>query len=67
MIRSVVGAKGEQRNGSFVMTEPRSVFYIPEDREVIVYFEWEGPKGNHHCEGMVKGPSGQFATMTSFE
>jgi len=32
-----------------------------------VYFEWEGPKGNHHCEGMVKGPSGQFATMTSFE
>jgi hypothetical protein len=67
MIRSVVGAKGEQRNGSFVMTEPRSVFYIPEDREVIVYFEWEGPKGNHRCEGMVKRPSGQFATMTSFE
>jgi hypothetical protein len=45
----------------------KKCFYIPEDREVIVYFEWEGPKGNHHCEGMVKGPSGQFATMTSFE
>jgi len=67
LIRFVVGAKGEQRDGSFVMTEPRSVFYIPEDREVIVYFEWEGAKGSHHCEGMVKGPSGQFATMTSFE
>jgi hypothetical protein len=57
----VVGAKGEQRDGSFVMTELRSVFYIPEDREVIVVFEWEGAKGNHHCEGMMKGPSGQFA------
>ena len=67
LIRSVVGAKGEQRNGSFVMTDPRSTFYVPEDREVIVYFEWEGPKGNHHCEGTVKGPSGQFATMSSFD
>ncbi len=67
VVRSMVGAKGEQRNGSFVMTEPRSVFYVPDDREVIVYFEWEGAKGIHHCEGNVRGPSGQFATMSSFD
>jgi Trypsin-like peptidase domain len=67
LIRSVIGAKGEQRNGTFVMTEPRSIFYVPEDREVIVYFEWEGARGIHHCEGSVRGPSGQFATMSSFE
>jgi len=67
VVRSLVGAKGEQRNGTFVMTEPRSVFYVPEDREVIVYFEWEGAKGVHHCEGNVRGPSGQFATMSSFD
>jgi len=66
-VRSMVGAKGEQRNGTFVMTEPRSVFYVPEDREVIVYFEWEGSKGVHHCEGNVRGPNGQFATMSSFD
>ena len=66
-VRSVVGAKGEQRNGTFVMTEPRSVFYVPEDREVIVYFEWEGAKGIHHCEGNVRGPEGEFATMSSFD
>jgi len=54
LVRSVEGAKGEQRNGSFVMTEPRSTFYVPEDREVIVYFEWEGIKGVHHCEGSVR-------------
>ncbi len=66
LVRSVVGAKGEERNGSFVMTEPRTVFYVPEDRELIVYFEWEGAKGTHHCEGSVRGPGGQFATMSSF-
>ena len=66
LLRSVVGAKGEQRGGNFVMTEPRSVFYVPDDREVIVYFEWEGARGMHHCEGSVKGPNGQFATMSSF-
>ncbi|HTZ32115.1 MAG TPA: serine protease [Methylomirabilota bacterium] len=67
MVRSVVGAKGEARNGSFVMTEPRSTFYVPDDREVIVYFEWEGTKGVHHCEGNVRGPNNEFASMSSFD
>jgi hypothetical protein len=60
LIRATLGAKGEPRNGSFVMTEPRSTFYIPDDREVIVYFEWEGSKGTHHCEGSVHGPHDRF-------
>lgn len=37
---SVAEAKSEQRNGSFVMTEARSTFYVPDDHEVIDYFEW---------------------------
>jgi Trypsin-like peptidase domain len=67
LVRAVVGAKGEQRNGSFVMTEPRSTFYVPDDREVVVYFVWEGVVGKHHCEGTVRGPNGQFANMSSFD
>lgn len=67
LIRGVAGAKGEQRNGGFVMTEPRSTFYVPDDREVIVYFVWEGVIGKHHCEGTVRGPNGQFANMSSFD
>ena len=67
LIRGVVGAKGEQRNGSFVMTEPRNTFYVPDDREVVVYFVWEGLAGKHHCEGTVRGPNGQFANMSSFD
>jgi S1-C subfamily serine protease len=67
LVRAVVGAKGESRNGGFVMTEARSVFYAPEDREVIVYFEWEGAKGVHDCEGSVHGPGGELANMSSFD
>jgi len=66
LVRAVVGAKGEQREGTFVMTDPRSTFYVPDDREVIVYFVWQGALGTHHCEGSVRGPDGQFATMSSF-
>jgi hypothetical protein len=67
VVRSVVGARGEARNGTFVMTEPRTTFYVPDDREVIVYFEWEGAKGVHHCEGSVRGPNNEFSTMSSFD
>lgn len=67
LVRRVVGAKGEQRNGGFVITEPRTTFYVPDDREVVVYFVWEGVIGKHHCEGTVRGPNGQFASMSSFD
>jgi hypothetical protein len=67
VVRAQTGAKGEARNGTFFMTEPRSTFYAPDDKDVIVYFEWEGSKGVHHCEGSVHGPNGEFATMSSFD
>jgi S1-C subfamily serine protease len=67
MVRSVAGTKGESRGGSYVILDPRTTFYVPDDRQVIVYFEWEAPKGTHHCEGTVKGPNGQLAVMSSFD
>ncbi len=67
MVRSVAGTKGETRGGSYVILDPRTTFYVPDDRQVIVYFEWEAAKGTHHCEGTVKGPSGQLAVMSSFD
>jgi hypothetical protein len=67
VIRAIAGTKGEVRNGVFVMTEQRSTFYATDDREVIVYFEWETTKGVHHCEGTVRGPNGEFASMSSFD
>jgi S1-C subfamily serine protease len=49
------------------MEDPRTVFYIPEDHQVIVYMEWEGPPGKHHIEGFWKSPAGKTAAMTDFD
>jgi Trypsin-like peptidase domain len=67
MVRSVAGTKGDSRGGSFVMADPRTTFFVPDDRQIIVYFEWEAPRGTHHCEGTLHGPSGQLAVMQSFD
>jgi S1-C subfamily serine protease len=67
MFRSVAGTKGEPRGGAFVMGDPRTTFFVPDDRQVIVYFEWEAPRGTHHCEGTLRGPNGQLAVMSSFD
>ena len=49
------------------MSAPRTTFFVPDDRQVIVYFEWEAPLGKHHCEGTLRGPNGQLAVMSSFD
>jgi len=49
------------------MEDPRTVFYIPEDHQVIVYMEWEGPPGKHHIEGFWKSPAGKTSAMTDFD
>ena len=67
MVRSVAGTKGETRGGNYVILDPRTTFYMPDDRQVIVYFEWEASKGTHHCEGSLKGPNGQLAVMSRFD
>ena len=67
VVRSIAGTKGETRGETYIILDPRTTFYVPDDRQVIVYFEWEAPKGTHHCEGTVKGPNGQLAVMSSFD
>lgn len=67
MVRSVAGTKGDPRGDSFVMADPRTTFFVPDDRQVIVYFEWEAPRGTHHCEGVLRGPNGQLSVMSSFD
>jgi len=67
LIRSVSGSKGSQQGGRYIIEDPRSVFYVPEDRQVIVYFEWEGPIGTHHMEGLWKNPEGKVVTYSDFQ
>jgi S1-C subfamily serine protease len=64
VLRSVSGTKLTQDQGRFVVEDPRTVFYAPADKEIIVYFTWEGPPGQHHFEGLWKNPAARV-TMTS--
>ena len=66
-LRSVSGTQGAQVNGKYIIQDPRTVFYVPDDRHVIVYVEWEGPLGLHHFEGVWKNPAGKVTAISDFD
>src|SRR5271163_5295913 len=67
VVRSISGSAGAQENGSYIIRDPRTIFHIPQDHRVIVYFEWEGPLGPHHFEGVWKSPDGKITSVSDFD
>lgn len=67
VVRSVSGTKGSVKDGQYIIEDPRTVFYLPQDRQVIVYFEWEGPIGKHHFEALWKNPAGKVSAISDFD
>jgi hypothetical protein len=67
VVRSISGSAGAQENGSYIIRDPRTIFHIPQDHRVIVYFEWEGPLGPHHFEGEWKSPDGNITSVSDFD
>ena len=65
-LRSISGAAGHEDKGKFVMDDARSAFTAGKDTKVIVYFEWEGPQGPHHFEGLWKSPAGRIVLVSDF-
>lgn len=66
VLRSVSGAAGHEEGGRYIMGDPRSVFTAGKDAKVTVYFEWEGPLGPHHFEGLWKSPEGRIVLISDF-
>jgi S1-C subfamily serine protease len=66
VLRSVSGTSGHEDNGRYIMEDPRSVFVAGKDTKVTVYFEWEGPAGQHHFEGLWKSPEGKIVLISDF-
>jgi S1-C subfamily serine protease len=66
VLRSVSGASGHEENSRYVMDDARSVFTAGKDPKVTVYFEWEGPPGAHHFEGLWKSPEGRIVLISDF-
>lgn len=66
LVKSITGSKGEDQAGRFVILDPRTIFYVPDDKKVIAYFEWEGPLGLHHFEALWKNPQGKVSIVSDF-
>lgn len=66
LIRSISGPRGHEAGARFVVDDARTVFRIPDDRQVIVYLEWEGPPGRHQFEGSWKNPAGKVVAVSDF-
>jgi hypothetical protein len=67
LIKSITGSKGEEQAGRFVIQDPRTIFYLPDDKKVIAYFEWDGPLGPHHFEALWKNPEGKVVIVSDFK
>ena len=73
LARSISGSKGHEQGGRFVVDDPRTVFKVPDDRQVLVYCEWEGGAGansvagQHEFEGQWKNPAGKLVAVSDFK
>lgn len=67
LVRSVSGSQGSVEGDQYIIHDPRTVFYTPQDKQVVVYFEWEGPLGLHHLEGLWKNSEGKVVVVSDFD
>lgn len=67
LLRSLSGTRGTQVGSRFEVDDPRTVFTVPEDRQLLVYFEWEGAPGQYALEGRWKDPSGAVVLSSPLE
>jgi hypothetical protein len=67
VVKSISGTKVSEQGGRYIVEDPRTAFYVPADKEIVVYFTWEGPAGAHHFEGLWKKPDGKVAMTSEFD
>jgi len=66
LVRSTSGTKGSVQGSRYVISDPRTTFQAGQDRQVIVYFEWEGAPGQHECKATWKDPSGAAVLIAPY-
>ncbi len=67
VLRSMAGTSGKEVNGRLLLDDPRTVFYSGQDHKIIVYFEWEGPPGQHKFEGIWKNAESKVVLISDFQ
>jgi S1-C subfamily serine protease len=63
LINSVSGSKEVMKGAEETIVDPRTVFRVPEDSQVVVAFELEGPTGAHHLQGRWRNPAGEVVSV----
>jgi S1-C subfamily serine protease len=67
VVRSVSGSVGSMQGDQFVIADAREVFHVPDDKQVFVFFEWDGTAGSHHLEGTWKDPTGKNLSTANLD
>lgn len=67
VIRSQCGSKAITHGNEVQLQDPKNVFHVPEDHQIVVYFEWEGPPGSHHAVGSWRSPDGKVVLNSEFD
>jgi hypothetical protein len=67
VLRIAAGPHGEVRNGNFVLDEERTQFDPSKDKEVVVYFQWQGQPGVHRMTAQWKSPDGASSTTSPIQ
>jgi len=66
LVRSTSGTKGSVQGTRYVIEDPRTTFYAGTDRQVVVYFEWDGAARPHGCKITWKDPSGAAVLISPY-
>jgi hypothetical protein len=64
VLRIAAGPRGEVRNGDFVLDEERTQFDPAKDKQVVVFFQWQGSPGVHRMIAQWKSPDGASSTSS---
>jgi len=67
VLKITSGPAGIESQGTFVLTEERSVFSRTSDREVIVLFQWDGVPGPHKLVAQWRSPDGGLTSTSTVD
>ena len=67
VLKISAGPAGADKNGVFTLTEERSIFSRTTDREVIVFFQWEGAPGLHKLVAHWRSPDGAVSATSAMD
>lgn len=67
VLKQLSAKGGYPRGDQFVAEEERSSFTLPQDKEMVVFFQWAGPVGKHTLEGAWRAPDGRIVEVSPIE